>query len=138
MLRSLLAKTLSKNSSSDYYNKLFQNIKKKSRNDQIELQINNLEDLNQPFSLSELTDCIMKSHNTAVGLDEIHYEFLKHLPSCSLDFFLHVFNEVWVRGRYPSSWKHATIIPTPTPGKDNTDPSNYRPIVLITCLCKKI
>ena len=27
----------------------------------------------------------MKSHDTAVGLDEIHYEFLKQLPSCSLD-----------------------------------------------------
>ena len=34
-------------------------------------------DYNHQFSLSELTDCIMKSHNTAVGPDEIHYEFSK-------------------------------------------------------------
>ena len=79
----------------------------------------------------------MKSHNTAVGPDEIHYEFLKQLPSCSLDFLLQAFNEVWVSGKFPS-WKQATIIPIPKPGKDNTDPSNYRPIALTSCLCKTL
>ena len=72
----------------------------------------------------------MKSHDTAVGPDEIHCEFLKHLPSSSLEFLLYVFNQVWVSGRFPTSWKEATIIPIPKPGKDNTDPSNYRPIAL--------
>ena len=96
------------------------------------------EDYNRPFSLSELTDCIMKSHNTAVGPDEIHYEFLKKLPSCSLDFLLQAFNEVWVSGKFPTSWKQATIIPIPKPGKDNTDPSNYRPIALTSYLCKTL
>ena len=36
------------------------------------------------------------------------------------------------------SWKHVTIIPIPKPGKDNTDPSNYRPIALTSCLCKTL
>ena len=80
----------------------------------------------------------MKSHNTAVGPDETHYEFLKQLPSCSLDFLLQAFNEVWVSGKFPTSWKQATIIPIPKPGKDNTDPSNYRPIALTSCLCKTL
>ena len=80
----------------------------------------------------------MKSHNTAVGPDEIHYEFLKQLPSCSLDFLLQAFNEVWVSGKFPTSWKQATIIPIPKPGKDNTDPYNYRPIALTSCLCKTL
>ena len=80
----------------------------------------------------------MKSHNTAVGPDEIHYEFLKQLPSCSLDFLLQAFNEVWVSGKFPASLKQATIIPIPKPGKDNTDPSNYRPIALTSCLCKTL
>ena len=80
----------------------------------------------------------MKSHNTAVGPDEIHYEFLKQLPSCSLDFLLQAFNEVWVSGTFPPSWKQATIIPIPKPGKDSTDPSNYRPIALTSCLCKTL
>ena len=80
----------------------------------------------------------MKSHNTAVGPDEIHYEFLKHLPSSSLDSLLHVFNNVWFSGRLPTSWKQATTIPFPKPGKDNTDPSNYQPITLTSCLCKTL
>ena len=80
----------------------------------------------------------MKSHNTAVGPDEIHYEFLKQLPSCSLDFLLWAFNEVWVSGKFPTSWKQATIIPILKPGKDNTDPSNYHPIALTSCLCKTL
>ena len=80
----------------------------------------------------------MKSHNTAVGPYEIHYEFLKQLPSYSLDFLLQAFNEVWVSGKFPTSWKQATLIPIPKPGKDNTDPSNYRPIALTSCLCKTL
>ena len=80
----------------------------------------------------------MKSHNTAVGPYEIHYEFLKQLPSCSLDFLFQAFNEVWVSGKFPKSWKQATIIPIPKPGKDNTDPSNYRPIALTSCPCKTL
>ena len=80
----------------------------------------------------------MKSHNTAVGPDEILYEFLKQLPSCSLDFILQAFNEVWVSGKFPTSWKQASIIPICKPGKDNTDPSNYRPIAFTSCLCKTL
>ena len=30
--------------------------------------------------LLELTDAMSKSHDTAVGLDDIHYQMLKHLP----------------------------------------------------------
>ena len=46
--------------------------------------------------------------------------------------------EVWVSGKFPTSWKQATIIPIPKPGKDNTDPSNYRLIALTSCLCKTL
>ena len=127
----LLAKKFSNNSSSNNYSKQFQHIKKNAEKTKLNFKSNNLEYYDHPFSLSELTDCIMKSHGTAVGPDEIHYEFLKNLPSCSLDFLLQAFNdEVWVSGKFPSSWKQATIISITKPGKDNTDPSNYRPIAL--------
>ena len=80
----------------------------------------------------------MKSHNTAFGPNEIHYEFLNQLPSYSLDFLLQAFNEVWVSGKFPTSWKQATIIPIPKPWEDNTDPSNYSAIALTSCLCKTL
>ena len=134
----LLAKTFSNHSSSTHYSKQFQHIKKNAEKTKLNFKSNNLEDYNRPFSLSELTDYIMKSHNAAVGPDEIHYEFLKKLPSCSLDFHLQAFNEVWVSGKFPTSWKQATIIPIPKHGKDNTDPSNYRQIALTSCLCKTL
>ena len=39
-------------------------------------------------------------------------------------------------GDIPISWKEALIIPIPKPGKDTTDPINYRPISLTSCICK--
>ena len=35
-------------------------------------------------------------------------------------------------------WKEATIIPVAKPGKDSTNPSNYRPIALSSCVCKRL
>ena len=32
----------------------------------------------------------------------------------------------------------ATVIPVPKPGKDHTEPNNYRPIALTSCLCKTL
>ena len=43
---------------------------------------------------------------------------------------------LWERGESPVSWTQATIIPIPNPGKDNTNPNNYRPIALTSCVCK--
>ena len=45
-------------------------------------------------------------------------------------------NDIWTSGDLPSIWKLATVIPIPKPNKDHTDPSNYRPIALTSCVCK--
>ena len=37
---------------------------------------------------------------------------------------------------FPPSWREATIVAIPKPGKDYSDPNNYRPIALTSCLCK--
>ena len=39
-------------------------------------------------------------------------------------------------GSFPASWNEAIIIPIPKPGRDATDPNNYRPIALTSCICK--
>ena len=41
-------------------------------------------------------------------------------------------------GKFPESWELATIIPIPKPGKDHTEPTNYRPIAFTSCLCKTL
>ena len=54
----------------------------------------------------------------------------------SLLIFLEIFNDIWKTGNIPKSWKEATVIPILKPDKDHTDPTNYRPISLTSCIYK--
>ena len=65
-----------------------------------------------------------------MGPDNILYALLRHLPEESLLVLLDLFNKLWSEGNFPDSWREATIIPLPKPGKDPTNPSSYRPIAL--------
>ena len=71
-----------------------------------------------------------------MGPDDIHYHILKHLPDISLNALLDLCNDIWDDGVFPPGWREATIIPIPKPGKDHTNPINYRPIALTSCICK--
>ena len=96
----------------------------------------NTEDYNRPFSLLELKQALQKSNDSAVGPDDIHYKLLTNLPESSLTLLLTVFNSIWDSEIFPPSWREATIVEIPKPGKDSSDPNNYRPIALTSCLCK--
>jgi hypothetical protein len=61
---------------------------------------------------------------------------LTHLSDHSLSLLLNIFNHIWSSGSFSPSWREATVIPIPKPGKDHSDPGNYRPIALTSCLCK--
>ena len=39
---------------------------------------------------------------------------------------------------FPECWSEAIVIPIPKPGKDHSDPNNYRPISLTSCICKTL
>ena len=95
----------------------------------------NNEEYNNHFNLLELKDAIQKSHDTATGPDEIHYQMLKHLPENALSTLLHIFNDIWATGVFPDSWRLATVIPI---SKDHAEPTNYRPIALTSYLCKTL
>ena len=96
----------------------------------------NLEEYNRPFSLDELRKSLDKAHATACGPDDIHYQLLKHLPESALQVILDLMNDIWETGDLPSIWKLANVIPIPKPGKDHSEPSNYRHIALTSCVCK--
>ena len=56
----------------------------------------------------------------------------------SLKTLLNIFNDIWETGQFPEDWTYATIIPIPKHGKDPSEPNNYRPIALTSCLCKTL
>jgi potassium voltage-gated channel Eag-related subfamily H protein 8 len=135
-IANILADTFSKNSSSSNYSLAFQKLKSQKEKSRIKFTSTNTENYNQLFTLSELLEALGKAHDTSVGPDQIHYQFLKHLPNPSLTCLLKIFNDSWIAGNVPKLWREAIVIPIPKPDKNNQDPSSYRPIALTSCLCK--
>ena len=131
-----LADSFANNSSTQHYSPEFQRYKATAEKRAINFKSNNLEDYNIPFSMAELQDSLHKANNTTPGPDEVHYELLRHLPQPALELLLYIFNRIYSTGVFPSSWRQAIVVPLPKPGKDDSDPSNYRPIALTSCVCK--
>ena len=70
----------------------------------------------------ELQDALRRAHDTSA--------------KSSLLLLLNIFTKIWISGDVPSDWRKAIIIPISKPGKDPTNPTNYRPIALTSCICK--
>ena len=83
-----LAEIFSTNSSLNNSNSHFLTFKNNAEKHKLNFKSNNSEKYNQPFTPAELQEAIETSHNPAIGPDEIHYQFLKHLPKNSLDYLL--------------------------------------------------
>ena len=135
-IANVIGYTISKNSASANYSHKFQSVKLCEERKTLNLRSRNNEYYNKPFSLSELRESLKRAHDTACGPDEIHYQLLKHLPDAALQTLLNIFNDIWLGGSFPACWRQAIVIPIAKPGKDPTNPGNYRPIALTSCLCK--
>jgi len=123
-----LAENFSEVSSSRHYNAKFQLYKERTESHRLRFNLNNTETYNTYFTMDELLDSLAKSSDSAVGPDDFHYKMLKHLPSDALQSLLNTLNNIWLTGNFPPSWRQSHIVPSPKPGKDSSDPSNYRPI----------
>mgnify|MGYP001553615755 CR=1 FL=1 len=133
-----LAKTIAHNSSTSHYNQKFQKHKQNVESRALSFHSRNNEVYNEAFSLGEFQHALRGSHDTAVGPDEIHYSFIKHLPVSVQSVVVDLFNRLWIGGSFPALWGMATVIPIAKPGKDPSIPGNYRPIALTSCLCKTL
>ncbi|GFO32878.1 RNA-directed DNA polymerase from mobile element jockey [Plakobranchus ocellatus] len=137
-----LAETYSKNSSSKNNSKNFQQTKQRAEKQNLNLSSENNEPYNNPFIMAELKSSVDKSIESAAGPDGVYYQFLRHLPESCLHTLLKLFNNIWTTGDIPPSWREASVVPIPKPGKDPSDPSNkdpsdpsnYRPIAPTSCL----
>ena len=132
----VLAKNLSKHSSMDNYSDEFQRIKTLKEKRRLDFSSKNDEEYNLPFSVTELRQSLQRTNDSATGLDQVHYQLLTHLPNSALPVLLKVYNHVWESGCFPPLWLEAVVIPISKPGKDHSDPGNFRPIALTSCLCK--
>ena len=89
-----LADEFQKNSSSANYSPDFQKFKTNIEKKKLNFKSRNNEDYNMIFNFNELQDSLGKCHDTATGPDEIHNQFLKHLPKHSLLVLLDLFNNI--------------------------------------------
>ena len=133
-----LANQIAHNSSSGNCSPNFLKHKHLSEKRKINFTSCNDEYYNRTFSEEELKTSLNRAHDTAEGPDKIHYQLLKHLPTETLSLLLEIYNYIWQSGDFPDCWSEATIIPIPKPGKDHSDPNNYRPIALTSCVCKTL
>jgi hypothetical protein len=87
-----------------------------------------------PLTDREIRRKLMSTPNSAPGKDKVEYRHLKLVdPGGSL--LQLVFNRCLSEKNIPFIWKHATTIPTYKKG-DSSDPSNFRPTALMSCLHK--
>ena len=131
-----LAEQLAYNSSSNQCSDKFLKFKQNDEKKKINFSSSNDEVYNKEFSSEELKLSLNRAHDTAEGPDK--YQLLKHLPPESLSLLLDIYNHIWRTGNFPQCWSEATVIPIPKPGKDHSDPNNYRPISLTSCVCKTL
>lgn len=70
------------------------------------------------------------------GEDKINNILLKNIPKKGVVLLTRIFNACLLLSYFPNVWKCAKVIALPKPNKDATQPSNYRPISLLSCISK--
>ena len=131
-----LAVTLAQNSSDNHYSEIFKKHKYRKEAEPMSFKSSNDEYYNEPFSLRELTFALKQARDCCPGPDNIHNAFLRNLPERSVELLLQIMNKLYADESFPTAWCDSIVIPIPKPEKDHSDPNNYRPISLTSCLCK--
>ena len=93
--------------------------------------------LNCPIDASEIEKVIKNlPNNKAMGIDCIRNEYLKSTLHILLPTCVKIFNVIFDTGIVPESWTLGMIQPIYKNKGDVQDPSNYRPISLLSCFSK--
>ena len=110
----------------------------KTHEEAIPLNFETIEDIyyNHEFSEQEFEYALSNCNSSAPGKDNINFEMIKNLAPLAKIYLLQFYNHLWVNHLFPKVWRHAIVIPIAKPGKDPSNPNNYRPISLTSCLCK--
>ena len=93
--------------------------------------------LNIPITENEINLAIrnLKSGKSA-GLDGIVNEYIKTTAHFTMPLYTKLFNIIFETGILPDSWLEGRIIPIFKNKGDHSNPENYRPITILSCLSK--
>ena len=91
---------------------------------------------NDPFTSPEFRHALSLTSDSSPGSDMVTYSMIKHAHLSLQTFLLDTFNLIFFQHEFPANWRTSIIVPLAKPGKDHTNPTNYRPIALTSCLCK--
>ena len=87
--------------------------------------------------MEEIKKVIVQSKKeSSTGPYKIHNQMLKNLPKTSLEEIRSLFDKCIALKRIPETWKTARVTMIPKKDYDKTDPNNYRPISVTSCLGK--
>ena len=93
--------------------------------------------LNMPITCDEIKKCINKLKNCkSPGCDNILNEYLKSTKEIFLPVYESLFNKIFDSGILPTSWLEGSITPIYKNKGNSSDPANYRPITILSCLGK--
>ena len=110
-------------------------------NKNIKLNTHNLSEfesvkLNMQFSIKELKKVLKKLRNgKSPGIDRISNEMIKASFDTLRKSYANLFNLALTVGEVPNIWCKGLITPVFKNG-DAFNPENYRPICVLSCLCK--
>ena len=93
--------------------------------------------LNGRITEEEIKVCIKRLKNgKARGVDEIINEYIKNTQEIMIPIYVLLFNYILDSGVMPESWTIGIIKPIYKNKGDKTQPSNYRPITILSCMGK--
>jgi hypothetical protein len=93
--------------------------------------------LNSSITADEIQKSLKKlKNNKSSGEDTIINEYLKHSFSVMSNIYVKLFNIIFDNGCIPELWLSGNIIPLYKNKGDKLDPSNFRPITIISCFGK--
>jgi Reverse transcriptase (RNA-dependent DNA polymerase)/Endonuclease-reverse transcriptase len=91
----------------------------------------------QMVTTREISNIIKSLKNKkSPGHDEIDNRLLKNLPLEAICEITKIFNDCLSNVYFPETWKVARVIAIPKPGKDSRNPTNFRPISLLSSISK--
>jgi len=92
--------------------------------------------LNEPITMSELNSSLQEIKSNNYGSDKIPFLFIQNLSTKGKLLLLELYNNVWLSGTIPKSWKNASITPVPKKEQEKHQPSGYHPISVLCNLSK--